>query len=406
MSIAGRLQKTPLSLYVHWPYCTFLCKFCAFSKARVPQQGIDHSRITRALIRELQTVLAPHKHDKQLRSIYFGGGTPSLSLPRHVGQIIEQANMLVPLATDAEITLESNPTLAETSKMREFRAAGVTRCSIGVQTLNDQTLARMGRLHTGADGLEAVDRAREVFPGKVTFDMIFGFSGQTLQQWENELNQALNHADKHLSVYQLTVEPGTPLFRDRRANRVLLPADDVQTQMYESAVEICRERGFRHYEVSSYSAQPDAESKHNKGYWLGQQYLGVGPSAHSRFVHPGSGLRMAAVRIPDTARWMQACEKNGHGTAKETVISDTAAMQEMVVFGLRMIDGIADSRFQIVSGGRSLDEYLCMDKVHQFAEQGYLVWSQMSGIGHLAPTERGLQVIDSILVDILPEEQA
>ncbi|KAJ1829780.1 radical S-adenosyl methionine domain-containing protein 1 [Coemansia sp. RSA 2599] len=403
MSAAARLNKTPISLYVHWPYCTFLCKFCAFSKARVPQQGVQHERITNALIRELQTVLAPHRRDKELRSIYFGGGTPSLARPKHIAQIIERANALVPLASDAEITLESNPTLAEVDKMREFRAAGINRYSIGVQTLDDRTLASMGRLHTGADGLAAVDRAREIFPGKVTFDMIFGFAGQTLQQWESELETALDHADRHISVYQLTVEPGTPLFRDHRSRRVVLPDDDEQSRMYERAVEICRARGFRHYEVSSYAAGPDAESRHNKGYWLGQQYLGIGPSAHSRFVDPDSGRRLGSVRIPDTMRWMQACEGIGHGTARETSIGCAEAMQEAVVFGLRMMDGISDQRFKAVSGGRPLDRYLCMDRVHQFVEQGYLAWSQQGpGTSWLAPTERGLQVVDSILVDIIP----
>ncbi|KAJ2251918.1 radical S-adenosyl methionine domain-containing protein 1, partial [Coemansia sp. RSA 451] len=168
-------------------------------------------------------------------SIYFGGGTPSLAQPRNIAQIIEAANSLVPLASDAEITLESNPTSAEVGKMRDFKQAGVTRYSIGIQTLDDRTLARMGRLHTGAEGLAAVDRARALFPGKVSFDMIFGFEGQTLDQWQKELETVLKHADNHISVYQLTVEPGTPLFRDRNAQRVVLPSGDLSAQMYESA---------------------------------------------------------------------------------------------------------------------------------------------------------------------------
>ncbi|KAJ2886571.1 radical S-adenosyl methionine domain-containing protein 1 [Coemansia asiatica] len=397
------LSKTPVSLYVHWPYCTFLCKFCAFAKARVPKHGIDHDRITNALLRELQTTLTPHRRDKQLRSIYFGGGTPSLARPKDIARIIEQAHALVPLALDAEITLESNPTLAEVSKMRELRAAGINRCSIGVQTLDDATLASMGRLHRGIDGLAAVDRARDVFPGRVTFDMIFGFAGQTLQRWENELETALDHADRHISVYQLTVEPGTPLSRDHLLRRVVLPEDDVQTQMYERAVEICALHGFRHYEVSSYAADADAESKHNRGYWLGQQYLGVGPSAHSRFVDPANGQRVRSVRIPDTKRWLQSCESMGHGTASETSVGGLEAMQEAVVLGLRMAEGIEDRRFRDVSGGRSLDRFLCMDRVRQLAEQGYLTWSQGPDSACLAPTERGLQVVDSILVDIIPD---
>ncbi|KAJ2149062.1 radical S-adenosyl methionine domain-containing protein 1 [Coemansia sp. RSA 564] len=388
----------PFSLYVHWPYCTFLCRFCAFSKARVPAKGVEHERITSALLKELRTSLAPHK-DKVLQSIYFGGGTPSLAQPRNIAQIIEAANSLVPLASDAEITLESNPTSAEVGKMRDFKQAGVTRYSIGIQTLDDRTLARMGRLHTGAEGLAAVDRARALFPGKVSFDMIFGFEGQTLDQWQKELETVLKHADNHISVYQLTVEPGTPLFRDRNAQRVVLPSGDLSAQMYESAVEMCTAKGFRHYEVANY-AVPGSESMHNMGYWQGRQWVGIGPSAHSRFIDPSSNQRISSVRLPDIQRWAQHCEKFGHGTAKSTVISDEDAKQEAVVFGLRMLDGITDRRFAGISGGQSLKDYLHMDRVQQYVDDGYLLWN--SADAKLAPTERGLEVIDSILIDIVP----
>ncbi|KAJ2828888.1 radical S-adenosyl methionine domain-containing protein 1 [Coemansia erecta] len=393
-------MRVPLSLYVHWPYCSFLCRFCAFSKARVPAKGVEHERITAALIKELQTSLAAHK-GKVLQSIYFGGGTPSLAQPWHIAQIIETANSLVPLADDAEITLESNPTSAEVDKMRDFKQAGVTRYSIGIQTLNNRTLQRMGRLHTGAEGLAAVDRAKSLFPGRVSFDMIFGFEGQTLSQWRHELETVLNHADGHISVYQLTVEPGTPLFRDRNAQRVMLPGDDLQAQMYESTVDLCTAKGFRHYEVSNYAASAGAESMHNKGYWQGRQWVGIGPSAHSRFVDPITNKRVSSVRLPDIQRWAQHCEQFGHGTAKTAVISDADAKQEAVVFGLRMLDGLTDRRFSAVSGGQSLKEYLRMDQVQQYVSDGYLLWN--SADAHLAPTEQGLKVIDSILVDIVPD---
>ncbi|KAJ2049226.1 radical S-adenosyl methionine domain-containing protein 1 [Coemansia sp. S2] len=391
--------RVPLSLYVHWPYCSFLCKFCAFSKARVPSQGVDHEWITNALIKELRTSLAPHK-DKELRSIYFGGGTPSLSLPRNIGRIIDAANKLVPLTADAEVTLESNPTLAEVAKMRDFKQAGVNRYSIGIQTLDDESLRKMGRLHTGAEGLAAVDRAKTLFPGRVTFDMIFGFESQTLGQWQAELKTALDHADRHISIYQLTVEPGTPLFRDQRAQRVVLPSDDVQAQMYEMTVDMCRARGFRHYEVSSYASHSSAESMHNKGYWHGQQWVGIGPSAHSRFTDPVSGQRISSVRIPDTRRWVQQCESVGHGTGKELVVGDAEAKQEAVVFGLRMLDGISDQCFMGISGGQPLKSYLCMDRVQYYIDEGHLLWHAPTAC--LAPTERGLQVIDTILLEIIP----
>ncbi|KAJ1834612.1 radical S-adenosyl methionine domain-containing protein 1 [Coemansia sp. RSA 2711] len=359
--------------------------------------GVEHKRITSALLRELRTSLIEHR-DKELRSIYFGGGTPSLANPRDIAEIIETANSLVPLAKDAEITLESNPTSAEVRKMQEFKHAGVTRYSIGVQTLNDQTLQRMGRLHTGAEGLAAVDRARSLFPGKVTFDMIFGFEGQTVDRWRQELETALCHADGHISVYQLTVEPGTPLFRDRNAQRVVLPNGDLQAQMYESAVELCASKGFRHYEVSSYAASTESESVHNKGYWQGRQWIGIGPSAHSRFVDPRSGKRISSVRLPDIQRWAQMCESIGHGTAKLDTVSEAEAKHEAVVFGLRMLDGLTNSQFAGVSNGQILEEYLRMDRVRQYVDDGYLLY----GGGRLAPTERGLQVIDSILVEIVP----
>ncbi|KAJ1850787.1 radical S-adenosyl methionine domain-containing protein 1 [Coemansia sp. RSA 2703] len=396
------LSRTPLSLYVHWPYCSFLCKFCAFSKTRATKQT-DNTRTALALLRELESTLAAHK-DKQLRSIYFGGGTPSLAHPDHIGRIIERAGELVPLAEDAEITLESNPTMAEVDKMRGFRAAGVNRYSIGVQTLDDRVLRQMGRLHTGAEGLAAVDRAREIFGGKVTFDMMFGFAGQTVDAWGEQLNTALDHGDQHVSIYQLTVEPGTPLYRDHLAGRIRVPGDETQAEMYERTVDICRKRGFRQYEVSSYAKSREAEGRHNMAYWRGQQYVGIGPSAHSRFVDCVSGRRVRQVRVPDAARWMEACEALGHGTAKVSEVGGEEARQEMVVFGLRMLDGIDDAGFREVAGC-ALDEYLCMEQVMQYVDRGYLTWSTCGKdrLSHcLAPTERGLQVIDTILLDILP----
>ncbi|KAI9504005.1 radical S-adenosyl methionine domain-containing protein 1 [Coemansia spiralis] len=392
-------RKTPLSIYVHWPYCSFLCKFCAFSKARVPLGGVEHERISSALLTELKTVLAPHS-DKTLYSIYFGGGTPSLAQPRHIAQIVQMANKLVPLAASAEITLESNPTSAEINKMADFKLSGITRYSIGIQTLNDQVLERMGRLHTGAEGLAAIDRAKQLFPGHVSCDMMFGFEGQTTSEWQRELETVLDHADNHLSLYQLTVEPGTPLFRDLNAQRIKLPAEDTQSQMYETAVELCSSRGFRHYEVSNYAAISSAESVHNKGYWQDRQWIGIGPSAHSRYTDPANGQRIHSVRIPDIQRWAQSCIDNGHGTGKVDLISSLEAKQGAVVFGLRMLDGLSNQRFMSISGGQPLTEYLCMQSVQQHVQNGYLKWT--NGSACLAPTEKGLQVIDSILLDIIP----
>ncbi|KAJ2694226.1 radical S-adenosyl methionine domain-containing protein 1 [Coemansia spiralis] len=394
--------RTALSLYVHWPFCSFICRFCAFSKAREPAGGVDHERVTGALLRELRSQLAPHT-DKELRSIYFGGGTPSLAEPGNIARIIEGAAALVPLAAGAEITLESNPTSAEVAKMRAFKLAGVTRYSIGVQTLSDGALRRAGRLHTGAEGLAAVDRARALFPGRVTLDMMFGFAGQTPAQWAAELETVLDHADRHISIYQLTVEPGTPLARDCRAQRVVLPEDDIQAQMYETAVAACATRGLHHYEVSSYAA-PGAESVHNCGYWQGRQWIGIGPSAHSRFIDPATGQWTRSVRIPDIRRWLGACESAGHGTARSAPISIADVCREAVVLGLRMRAGLSARRFAELSGGRAMADYLCADAVARHVCDGRLAWVPAAGDDdvRLAPTERGLAVVDSVLLDILP----
>lgn len=395
------MLKTPISLYVHWPYCSFLCKFCAFSKTRIPQNGIDHESIVGALLTELHTSLLPFRHgSKELHSIYFGGGTPSLAQPQHIERIIREADRLVPLAHNAEITLESNPTLAEMDKMRDFKQAGVNRYSIGVQTLNDATLSKMGRLHTGAEGLAAVDRARHLFPGKVSFDMIFGFENQTLDTWQQELETALKHVDGHLSVYQLAVEPGTPLFRDQRAQRIQLPEGDVQAQMYEMAVDTCKKHGLYHYEVSSYAASSKSESMHNKAYWRAQEWVGIGPSAWSRFVDTTISKMVRIRRIPDTSRWVKQCQQLGHGTATTAVVSEREAMQEAVVFGLRMMEGISDQQFrQSTQSSQHLTDFLDMDHVEQYVHSGHLVWDPLRQ--HLRPTEKGLQVIDSILLDVI-----
>ncbi|KAJ1680309.1 hypothetical protein EV182_000257 [Spiromyces aspiralis] len=300
-AITGKALESddPLSIYIHWPYCEFKCHFCNFNKYLNPplSSPSNEDQLAKSLLTELQTLLRWFPTKRRVTSVYFGGGTPSLASPHTVGLVLDAISKWCNLEPDAEISLESNPTTAEIDKMQGFREAGINRYSLGVQTLDDEVLTRMGRRHTGKEGLEAILRARKLFERGVTFDMMFGFQDQTAEQWRMQLEVGRNH----VSIYQLSLEYGTPLYRDYKAGRYRVPDEDAQADMYDAALEVTASHGLHHYEVSSYASSPDSESWHNMSYWFGQDFIGIGPGAHGRFT----------IREPN--RWIEQCKKLGHG---------------------------------------------------------------------------------------------
>ncbi len=337
-------QNGGFGLYIHWPFCQSKCPYCDFNSHVAA--GIDQGRWQRAYLAEIDRIAALTP-GRTLKSVFFGGGTPSLMDPALVGALIARIGARWTLANDIEITLEANPTSAEAGRFRAYRDGGVNRLSMGVQALNDDDLRRLGRLHDTAGALAAFATARGVFE-QVSFDLIYARQGQSLRAWRDELNRALSMAVDHLSLYQLTIEAGTA-FGDRHARGLLrgLPSDDLAADMYELTAELCAARGFHGYEVSNH-ARGGADSRHNLIYWNYGDYGGIGPGAHGRLTLGGRKFATVACRAPE--KWLQAVENKGDGTGTTEALSGRDQATEMLLMGLRLTAGIDPRRFRALAG--------------------------------------------------------
>lgn len=331
-------------LYIHWPFCQAKCPYCDFNSHVVAE--IDQARWLSGYLSEIKRV-SSDVPGRRLTSIYFGGGTPSLMAPETVAEILEQVRSAWPVANDLEITLEANPTSVEAARFRAFRESGVNRVSMGLQALNDADLRRLGRLHSAAEGRAAYEIARETFP-RVSFDLIYSRQYQTLQDWRTELTEALGFAADHLSLYQLTVEPGTA-FGDRHARGRLpgLVEDDDAAAMYDLTQELCAAAGLPAYEVSNHSADM-AQSRHNLIYWRGGDYAGIGPGAHGRLTLNGQRTATETELMP--LAWLRRVERSGSGETLREVVSHREQAEEYAMMSLRLSEGLDRARFARFNG--------------------------------------------------------
>ena len=320
-------------LYVHWPFCAAKCPYCDFNSHVTAH--VDHARWAAAYLSELQRN-AERTSGRVLSTVFFGGGTPSLMDPATVDAILTEARRLWPAANDVEVTLEANPTSVEAGKFRAFRDAGVNRVSMGVQALNDDDLCRLGRMHDAAEAMAAFDIARAAFD-RVSFDLIYVRQGQTVDAWRAELQRALDMAVDHLSLYQLTIEPGTA-FGDRHARGGLrgLPDDGMAADMFDATQEICAAHGLPAYEVSNHAA-PGSESRHNLIYWRGGDYVGVGPGAHGRITAPTGRMATETHRAPGL--WLDRVETAGSGDSLCDRLSLPDQAAEYLMMSLRLNEG-------------------------------------------------------------------
>ncbi|HYZ27207.1 MAG TPA: radical SAM family heme chaperone HemW, partial [Geminicoccaceae bacterium] len=289
-------------IYVHWPFCRAKCPYCDFNSHVTGE--VDHQRWARALAGEIERY-AGQIGPRTLRSIFFGGGTPSLMAPQTVAAVIERATACFAPSPDLEITLEANPTSSEAGRFRALRAAGVNRVSLGVQALDDTALRLLGREHTAAEALAAVELAARLFR-RFSFDLIYGRPGQTPAGWAAELTRALAHADGRLSLYQLTIEPGTRFELLQRTGALVMPADDVQADLYELTQERLAGAGLPAYEISNH-ARPGEACRHNLLYWRCGEWLGIGPGAHGRLDLDGQRRATEAWRLPKA--WLERVER-------------------------------------------------------------------------------------------------
>jgi oxygen-independent coproporphyrinogen-3 oxidase len=337
-------NEAGFGLYIHWPFCQSKCPYCDFNSHVADR--IDQTRWLKAYLAEIDRV-GQQTTGLRLRSVFFGGGTPSLMDPETVFAILDRVRATWAVANDWEVTLEANPGSVEAGKFRTFRSAGVNRLSMGVQALNDTDLKRLGRLHTAAEAIAAFDVARSCYD-RVSFDLIYARQDQTPEDWAQELTRALDMAVDHLSLYQLTVEDGTA-FGDRHAKGGLkgLPDEDRSVALYEITQDLCEAAGLPAYEVSNH-AGASAQSVHNLIYWRGGDYAGVGPGAHGRLTLDGRRWATEALRQP--AAWLDAVENCGTGELPRDELASLARAQEYVLMSLRLAEGLDLARLNAISG--------------------------------------------------------
>jgi len=333
-------------VYVHWPFCASKCPYCDFN-SHVRAGGIDEARFLRAYLAELEhwARLAP---GRRVTSVFFGGGTPSLMSAVTVGAILDAVGRLWSVEEGAEVTLEANPSSVEAARFRGYRAAGVNRVSLGVQSLHDQDLRALGRLHTVREALTAIDIARATF-ARVSFDMIYARPGQSIEAWRAELEQALSLAPDHLSLYQLTIEPQTPFAALHAQGKLRVPEGELAQALYDLTQEMTGSAGLPAYEISNH-ASPGEESRHNLTYWRYGEYAGIGAGAHGRVVAGNRRLATATERQPE--RWVALVEENGHGIVESTPLTVAEQADEVLLMGLRLSEGLDLGRLARISGMR------------------------------------------------------
>ena len=376
----------PFAVYVHWPFCLSKCPYCDFN-SHVRHGGIDEARYLRAYEAEIANT-AERIGAREVSSIFFGGGTPSLMQPSTVQAILDCVAKHWTVAPDVEVTLEANPTSVEATRFRGYRTAGVNRVSLGVQSLNDAALKELGRLHTAQETLDAVAVARSIFE-RYSFDLIYARPGQTLETWAAELRSAIAEAAEHLSLYQLTIEPGTPFFGLHAAGKLQVPDDDHARDLYDLTQAICADAGLPAYEISNH-ARPGAECRHNLIYWRGHEYAGIGPGAHGRLNIADKRYATETDKRPES--WLMRVEGRGTGITVDDELTSGETADEYLLMGLRLAEGIDPLRFSALAG-RAIDP----NRVSFLREQGTV---ELTAAGRLRVTQSGFPLLDAVVADL------
>ena len=376
----------PFAVYVHWPFCLSKCPYCDFN-SHVRHGGIDEARFVRAYAAEIAAAAA-RVPDRTVSSIFFGGGTPSLMQPASVAAILDAIAKHWRVTPDVEITLEANPTSVEAARFRGFRAAGVNRVSLGVQSLDDAPLKELGRLHTAQEALDAVAIARANFE-RYSFDLIYARPRQSLESWAAELRRALAHAGDHLSMYQLTIEADTPFFGLHKAGKLVVPNEDLARDLYDLTQAICVKAGLPAYEISNH-ARPGGECRHNLVYWRGHDYAGIGPGAHGRLTIDGRRVATETEKRPES--WLMRVEAAGSGLIVDEKLTAGETADEFLLMGLRLAEGIEPARYTALSG-RTLDP----KRIAILREEGAV---ETTTDGRLRVTLSGFPILDAVVADL------
>ncbi|MGH6695233.1 radical SAM family heme chaperone HemW [Sphingopyxis sp.] len=378
-------SEGPLALYVHWPFCVSKCPYCDFNSH--VRESVDQAVWGDALLADLryEAALLP---DRTVGSIFFGGGTPSLMPPATVAAVIEEAAALWGLTGDAEITLEANPNSVEVANFADLAAAGVNRVSIGVQSFDSEVLEFLGRAHSEDEARRAIATAQEHF-ARVSFDLIYARPGQSMAAWKSELADALAFGTDHLSLYQLTIEPGTRFATLAAKGDLTIPDGDTAADLFDATQAMTRAAGLPRYEVSNH-ARVGQESRHNLAYWRYADYAGVGPGAHGR------RLGQATERHKKPENFIAAVERNDHGLKVETDLPAHERATEAMLMGLRLTEGIDLARIEARSG-LAREAFIDAGAVARLAKQGLM----RQDADRIAVTDDGILLLDSILSEVV-----
>jgi oxygen-independent coproporphyrinogen-3 oxidase len=371
---------------VHWPFCLSKCPYCDFN-SHVRHAAIDEDRFARAFAREIETTAA-RAPSREVSSIFLGGGTPSLMRPQTVAAILDAIGKHWRVASDVEVTLEANPTSVEATRFAGYRTAGVNRVSLGVQALDDASLKMLGRLHSAREALDAVAIARRSFE-RYSFDLIYARPDQTAEAWTSELKLAIAEAAEHLSLYQLTIEEGTPFFGLHAAGKLKTPDETLARTLYDVTQDVCGQYGLNAYEISNH-ARGGAECRHNLVYWRAHEYAGIGPGAHGRLDMDGKRHAISTEKRPEA--WLMRVEASGHGTVVDDLLNSEERADEFLLMGLRLAEGIDPRRYQAISG-RPLDPR----RIALLREEGAIA---VDDDGRLRVTQAGFPVLDAVVADL------
>jgi putative oxygen-independent coproporphyrinogen III oxidase len=383
------MLNLPLAVYIHWPFCKSKCPYCDFNSH--VREAVDQDRWKNALLKELD-YMAAKLPGRAVKSIFFGGGTPSLMPPKTAEALINRVQQCWQVTNDIEITLEANPTSVEADTFSNFKAAGVNRVSLGVQSLDDKELKFLGRGHSAKEALAAVERAATIFD-RYTFDLIYARPNQTVDTWEKELRTALKYIGSHMSLYQLTIEENTAFHHAYKKGQFAMPDEILSEQLYRLTENIMSAEGLHAYEVSNY-AKPGQASRHNLAYWQGDDYVGIGPGAHGRLTINNERLATQTLKSPE--RWLEAVEKQGHGLDVWEKVDKQDEISERVMMGLRLIDGINFQEFKHKTGV-AFEDAIHAQKYALYVQKN-LLRDTKNGV---AATLKGRLVLNRLTADLL-----
>lgn len=358
------MTVSSIAIYIHWPFCLSKCPYCDFNSHIA--STVDIAQWKNAYLKEIE-YFKDKISGRYISSIFFGGGTPSLMDPHLIESVITKLTSIGKIDDNTEITLEANPTSSESQKFKDFRLCGINRISIGVQSLRTNDLKFLGREHNVLEAISAINLAQKIFD-RSSFDLIYARPGQTMDDWKEELEEVLKLATSHISLYQLTIEKGTVFYKQHKNKDFILPENDLAADMYDWTNEYLANNGFSCYEISNY-AKTGEECRHNLTYWHYGEYIGIGPGAHSRIQYKDGYFALMNIHNPE--KWLRSACIDGSGLQIKQALSNEELIDELIMMGLRLTNGIDDLRLYELTSKKFIDT-LNMEEVQKYINSGFL----------------------------------